>query len=159
MSLASFVFLETAPAAPGMAASAQVVQGSANYFPAGVAGPLDDFEALQLVAELVGNTGGTLDVYVQTSPDQGVNWFDFAHFAQLNAGAAAVRYVLTASLYTQNTAPIAVGKNLAPALAANTFVNGAFGDRVRLLMVSGTGTTAGAAVKVSVVAQRTYPRP
>jgi hypothetical protein len=159
MSIASFVFNETSPATPTTLASSQSVAGSGQAFPLGVAGPLDDYEALLVTADLVGATGGTLDVYLQTSPDQGANWYDFAHFTPLAAAAPAVKYTLTASLYTQLPAPVVVGKNLAPVLAANTFVNGAFTDRMRLVMVAGAGTSAGAAVKVSVMAQRTYPRP
>ncbi len=159
MALAAFAFSETSPAAAGTAASAVAVMGSASYAPAGVAVPFDDYESLNVVAELVGATGGTLDVYLQVSPDQGVNWFDFAHFPQLAGSASAIKYTLTASLYSPLTVPIVIGKNLVPALAVNTFVNGAMGDRMRLLMVAGTSTSVGAAVKVSLVAQRTFPRP
>ena len=159
MALAQFVFTETSPGAPGTSASSAAVAGSANYAPSGIAVPFDDYESLNIVAELVGATGGTLDVYLQISPNQGVNWFDFAHFPQLAGGAAAIKYTLTASLYSPLTVPVVIGKDLSPVLAANTFVNGAMGDRLRLLMVAGGGTSVGAAVKVYAVAQRTFPRP
>ena len=154
MSRATFVFNEVSPNAPGTALSANAVAGVANYMPAGVAGPLDLYDGVLIEAELVGATGGPLDVYIQTSANDGVDWWDFAHFLQLAAAAPAVKYVVTASLYSQTTAPIVVGKNLAPALAAGAFVNGAFTDRMRLLFVAGALTSAGAAVKVSVQGQR-----
>jgi hypothetical protein len=49
---------------------------------------LDDCEALTIVLDLRGGTGGTLDVYLQTSHDGGTTWFDYAHAAQLASGAA-----------------------------------------------------------------------
>ncbi len=156
MSLALFKFIETAPSAPGTAISSQSVQGSGKA--AGVAGPLDDYEAVTVIAELAGNTGGTLDVFVQASFDEGASWFDFAHFAQLAPAAAPTQYLLNASLSSNLTSPVVVGKNTTPLLAAGTCVNGAFGDRMRLVMVSGAGTTVGAAVKVSVIGQRVFPR-
>ncbi len=156
--LASFVFSEVSPNAPGSAASRNAVGGAASYLPLGVAGPLDDYDALQITAELQGGNGGTLDVYVQTSPDQGVTWYDFVHFATLASNAAVTPFAVTASLYTQAVAPVLVGKNLTPALAAATFVSGAFSDRVRLLFVAGAGTVAGRPQKVTVLAQRTSRR-
>ena len=36
-----------------------------------------------------------------------------------------------------------------------TFLGGAWGDRFRLVMVAGSGTTAGALVSVRIVGQRT----
>lgn len=159
MPFARFIFAETSPSAAGTAASSQPVDSSANYLPPGVAGPLDDYDSLDIVAELTGATGGTLDVYVQSNPDgQNQNWFDIAHFTQLAAAAAAVKYNCSISLFTNATAPTVVGKNLSPALAANTMVQGPFSDRIRVLMVAGTGTSAGAAVRVTVCAQRSRLR-
>lgn len=156
--IAWFQFNETSPAAPGTAASSQSVQNANASFGAGVAGPLDDSDALDIVAELQGATGGTLDVYLQTSPDGGNNWFDLAHFPQLASAAAAIRYQAPVSLYTNSTVPVVVGKNLTPALAVNTVINGAYSNRMRIVMVAGTGTTAGAPVKITVMTQRTDPR-
>jgi len=159
MPLANWVWNETSPSAAGAAASSQAVQGAASYLPAGVAGPVDDYAALAIVAELVGATGGTLDVYIQQNPSgDGVTWFDLVHFAQLSAGHGAVTYESSVSLYSQATSPVVVGKNAAPALGAGTSLNGAFSDRLRLLMVAGASTTAGAPVKVTVCGQRPRTR-
>ena len=47
---------------------------------------------------------------------------------------------------------------IAPALAAGTIVQGAFSDRLRLVMVAGAGTTLGAPVRMTVGTQRQSPR-
>jgi hypothetical protein len=155
MSRACFIFNETSPPVAGTAASSQPVQNQAlGYLPNGVAGPMADYDAVDVVADLVGATGGTLDVYVQLSPDDGNNWYDVIHFPQVLAGAAAASYQAPLSNATATTTPIKVGRNLAPALAAGTVVNGAFSDRLRLVMVAGTGTSAGASVTVRVQPQR-----
>jgi hypothetical protein len=157
MSRAIFVFNETSPAAPGTAASSQGVQSAGSFLPAGVAGPMQDYEAVDVLAQLRGATGGTLDVYIQSSPDDGQTWFDLVHFPQLAAGAGQVIYKSPISNTTTTSAPVVVGMNLSPALAVNTVVNGAFSDRMRLVMVAGSGTSVGANVIVRVAPQRGEP--
>src|ERR1019366_10545781 len=89
----TLVFQETSPASAITVASSQPVQGADFNVAAGVAGfGLDDYDSLDLTASLVGATGGALDVFVQGSPDEGINWFDVAHFVTLAAGAAAIVY-------------------------------------------------------------------
>ena len=152
------IFIETSPAAAGTAVSSQPVQNVTSPYANGVASPINDSDALDMFVELVGATGGTLDVYVQVSPDGGPNWTEIAHFPQLAAAAAAVKYQAPVSLFTNITTPVVVGKNLVPALAVNTVINGAYSDRMRLLFVAGAGTSAGAAVRVTVTPQRSYDR-
>jgi hypothetical protein len=159
--LGQFLFNETSPSAPGTAASSQPVANAASWCPAGVAGGgLDDYDSIGIDCDLVGATGGTLDVYLQQSPDQGVNWYDVIHWTQLASGGAAVHYSSPISQATTTTAPITVGKNLSPALASgtNSVVNGAFSDRMRLVMVAGSGTSAGAQVIVRLSPQRSRIR-
>ena len=157
--IASYVFSETTPASAISAASSQPVAGAASWAPNGVAGGmLDDFDSLDILASLVGATGGVLDVYVQYSPDQGVNWADLVHFTQLGAGAAAIKYRASISLFTNAVAPVVVGTNASPALAAGAEVQGPWGDRLRLFFVAGSGTSQGAAVKVWVTGQRSRLR-
>lgn len=149
------VFAETSPIAAGTAASSLAVAGSSGAVGVGMLSDgLDGYLSLSIVAKLVGATGGTLDVYLQSSPDQGTTWVDYAHFAQLAAGAAAVKYALVVGQGVQSAAPVVVGINATPALAVNTVVGGGWGDRLRLLMVAGASTSAGAAVNVTVSAQR-----
>jgi hypothetical protein len=155
MPVANYVFTETSPAAAGTAASSQpVIGGVDNGIPNGVCGLLGDYEAIDIIADLKGATGGALDVYVQNSPDEGVSWYDIIHFQQLAPGGALVSYQAPISNATTTTAPILVGKNLTPALAPGQVVNGAFSDRLRLVMVAGVSTTAGAPVVVRICPQR-----
>jgi len=149
--IGSFVFSETSPAAAGTAVSSQSVQSSSL---GGIAWPVDDWEALDVAAEIQGATGGSLDVYLQGSPDSGANWYDMIHWATASGGGSLKYYKSPLSLATTTTAPTQVGKNLSPALAAGTVINGAFTDRLRLAMVAGSGTSAGAAVIVRVGPQR-----
>lgn len=146
--LAGYYFAETSPAAAGTVASSGFVTGSTT---AGIAWPLDQYQAVDAIAEFAGATGGSLDVYIQSSPDGGNNWFDIAHFAQA-AGSSAYT-VYRVSLNAAGTAPVVVGKDLSPALAAASAV-GAFCDQVRLVMVAGSGTSAGTRVTVTLCAQR-----
>lgn len=115
---------------------------------------MQNFDSVSVFAELVGATGGTLDVYLQQSPDDGVSWYDCMHFTQLAAGAGAVVYKASMSNAQQTSSPVAVGKNLSPALVAGAIANGPVSDRLRLVMVAGAGTSAGASVTVRVMAQR-----
>jgi len=154
--LQHFIFSETSPAAPGTSVSSQAVQSSASYLPAGVVGPLDDGGSVDILAQLVGATGGTLDVYMQSSSDNGQTWQDRVHFAQLAAGAAAISYGVTLTAFGQPTsaAPVQIGTGTTPMLSAGTYLQGIGFDRMRLVLVAGTGTTAGAAVKIQLTVQR-----
>lgn len=136
------VFSDTSPAAAGTAVSASK------------AGALQRFGALTIIATLTGATGGTLDVYLQVSPDAGVTWYDYAHFAQLADGAAAITKVITVSRAGQQTGIPTVGTDLSPALAANAVVGGDFGDTMRVLFVAGAGTSAGAVQTIKVIGTR-----
>lgn len=157
--IGNFLFQETSPNAAGTVASSNAVSGGQGTgWPAGVAAPLDGFNALNIVAEITGATGGTLDLYIQLSVDMGANWYDVAHFPQATALSAVKYYDAPMSNATTNTTTTQVGKNLSPALALGSggigsVVNGAFSDRMRLVMVAGSGTTLGASVVVKVFAQ------
>ena len=154
--LTILVFNETSPSSPGTIASSQAVSGTAG--PSGVATQqLDDYQALSFEAVLQGATVGSLDVYMQNSPDMGSTWYDYIHFAQLAAGSAVVRYVASVASGAQNLALQAIGTNLTPLLAASTAIGGAWGDRFRLVMVAGAGTSAGAPVQLRIVGQRMNP--
>lgn len=159
MPIDNLVFTETSPSSPGTVASSQLVQNSASWLPAGVAGPLDDYEGVEVVAELKGATGGTLDVYVQLCPSGG-NWYDVIRFPQIPAAQAIAYYQAPLSLATNTSVPVKIGKNLAPALGTTSgaVVNGAWTDRIRLVIVAGTGTTLGAQIVVYVCPQRSRSR-
>lgn len=155
-----FSFSETSPSAPGTVASSQKVIGALGGI-LGVASDLSQYSSLSVEANLVGATGGTLDVYIQYNPSADrANWYDFVHFTQLAAAAAALSYVASFATGAQNLTLAAVGKNLSPALATNTSLGGGWGDAFRLLFVAGAGTSAGALITVNVTGQRidVWPR-
>lgn len=130
----------TSPAAPG-------------HFETTVQTGMFDFSGYTFLADLQGATGGTLDVVIEHSPD-GVNFYEFAHFAQLAAGAAlssltVVKVPTTSVLFT-------VGKNLTTTttLAASTVIAPPYFDTWRVRYVAGAGTSAGAPVSLSVLCWR-----
>ncbi len=99
-----------------------------------------------LLATIQGATGGTLDVYLQVTPDGGTTWMDWVHFPQKTAGAGATSYGLSISQTTGelNVATVTtVGTGLQPALGAGDYHGGAFGDQIRALAVAGSSTSAG----------------
>lgn len=152
--LSQHIFSETSPASAITAVSSQPVAGAASYLANGIAGPLDDLLELRIIAELVGATGGTLDVVVQTSFDEGGTWYEYCRFPQLSAGASAIVYSATSA--NSPAGIVAVSKSTTLVLPQNTIVGGAWGNRARLVMVAGSGTSAGAAVKVGIYGQRPW---
>lgn len=131
----NFALTGTSPAAPG------TVVGPVSD---GVTQCVADYASMRVEASLQGATGGTLDVYLQVSYDQGVSWTDFAHFTQLAAGAAAIKYAFTSVRHVGDGAIVVPGKDASPTLAVNTVRAGDWGSLVRVLFVAGAGTTLGA---------------
>ena len=134
----------TSPAAANQAAVGRAAVG------------LDQYDSFFVTAILVGATGGTLDVYLQRRVDDaGTIWVDFAHFPQLAAGAALIRYAATMTIPPAAVAVVVgttdnAGTTGAPALAVNTIVGGHPGDAVRMVCVAGVSTTAGAVATVLI---------
>lgn len=129
----------TSPAAAGHALSTPVL-GFAQ------------FEWIQIVATIQGATGGTLDMVVETSAD-GSTWLELCRFVQLTAGATAATYTVDP---TPDGIIVARGKNLTTTfvIAAGSCVGGMWLDRIRVRMVAGSGTSAGAVQSVSVIGLR-----
>lgn len=101
---------------------------------------LDGMLAATLLARLAYGSGGTkIQVYVQTSFDQGSTWCDVACFTFTTAGAAKV--VNLSGLTPRTTAATPTDG----ALADDTCVDGVLGDRLRCKVVV-TGTYAGSTV-------------
>jgi hypothetical protein len=155
-------FNETPPSSAGTAASSGTIAGnSANYLAAGIAGPLDDYQAINLIAEFTPNVGGSLNVYLQSSPDNGVSWYDMVAWPTQGGGSSTspvVYYSSPLSLATNTGVTASVGKNTSPALSPGSngaVINGAWGDRVRLIMVSGSGTSKSGNVIVKCAPTRT----
>lgn len=149
----SAVLSATSPAAPSTAAGPKAAPDPT----ADVNVDLSRYEIDGVVAELVGATGGTLDVYLQFSPDAGVTWVDWLHFAQLAAGAAAVKTAVAMHKPTAYSATT-VGEGTAPALPAAALVPVHPGDRLRLLFVAGAGTTLGGVQTVRIFGRDRSPR-
>jgi hypothetical protein len=99
----------------------------------------------QIFATLTGATGGTLNIYLQSSPDGGTTWSDYAAFAQLAAGAAATSVSFTLSKGQHQTTITTVGTGLSPALTTGQVLGGDWGDRLRLVFKANASTSAGAA--------------
>jgi hypothetical protein len=113
---------------------------------------LDPYTKALVYAVLQGATGGTLDVYIQSSLNGGAvgGWVDVAHFPQLAAAAGKIGYFLSltrgdASGNAAAVAPIVVNiVDGTPVLAANFFIPSGFGNALRVVFVAGAGTSAGA---------------
>lgn len=109
------------------------------------------FDWFTLDANLAGATGGTLDVYLQREIASDL-WADWCHFPQLTNGQAATQYCAqsgsdkTIHVVEQGTDASAG----TPALAANTFLGGHPGNRVRMVMVTGSGVTGAASQTVKI---------
>lgn len=127
----------------------------------GVAAGLEGYDEVRIDADLVGATGGTLDVYLQrlvaaAAEVTGGVWVDWLHFPQLAAGAAAIRYSVSSGAGVVISA-VGLGTDASagtPVLAANTSIGGHPGSAVRCVCVAGASTTVGAAIKVYVTCIR-----
>lgn len=111
---------------------------------------LERFDFFMIDADLVGATGGALDVYLQREIAPNV-WRDWLHFPQLASGAAAVSYTVPtngeADIYTVGTG---TDSTASPALAADSFVGGHPGNRLRAVYVAGASTSAGADITIRI---------
>ena len=136
---ATFSLTFTSPAAAGPVAQAPVLG-------------LGAYESLSIFSTMQGATGGTLDIYIQYSPDAGTTWVDYAHFPQIAAGAGATSRVWNVAKDAPQATLTNVGTGTSPSLAANSILGGDWGDRLRVLAVAGAGTSAGAAQTVLIVA-------
>lgn len=136
----TFSIVGTSPAAAAIVIDPTVIYGLAR------------FSSIRVDALLLGATGGVLDVYLQRKLGPNA-WADYCHFAQLAAGASAVRYSITGMQVNSTTIVTANGgTDAAPAvsLGAATFLGGHPGDALRVVYVAGASTSAGAAVAINV---------
>jgi hypothetical protein len=143
-------FAGITPAAPGsailgtLAPNASYMGGASNQFDA----LLSRYESMMIVCQRRGATGGTLDIYIQVSLDEGATWIDIGHYSQLAAGAGQVTDVITFTRFQGTIAPVVTGDAVMP---ANTFVQGEFTNRLQFKAVAGAGTSAGAAYSIKVL--------
>src|SRR3954462_8882353 len=115
---------------------------------------LSRWRGVRVEAQLVGATGGTLDVYIQRKVAPNL-WVDWAHFPQLTAGAAAVAYTFAVDNTTPSSGTLTAittrGTDAIPnpGLAAGLDLVHP-GDMIRVVYVAGASTSAGAVAKVYV---------
>jgi hypothetical protein len=107
------------------------------------------WQTLRLDATITGATGGTIDVLVETSPD-GTTWYEMWHIAQSAAAAAAKSITVSFNRGTGYATTIGVGTlaSTTMTLASGAAVDGQWFDRLRVRMVAGTSTSAGAVQSV-----------
>jgi len=129
------------------ASASTAVHGSEFTLPA--------YEALNVFVQLTANTGGALDVYIQ-SKVEGV-WVDVAHFAQLAAGGAAVAKMRSVILDGTSRDVGTGDKSAVAGLAADTFVAGPWGQTLRLVSFSGASTSVAGSVAVTFLCHTMSP--
>lgn len=143
--VAIFKFTGTSPAAAGVGAIDDPVDR------------LDSYDEFVVYADLVGATGGTLDIRLQQDlepggPTPGNVWRDWLAITQLAAGAAAIKRAAAAT--DRNLPTVTVGDGTTPALAATDGNIGRIASRVRVVATAGASTSAGAAVTVWLICRR-----
>ncbi len=111
-------------------------------------------DSLSLFASIGSPTGAAVDVYVQNSAD-GVTWYDYVHFAQSAAAAAAVKYMfipaLTGGFKTIGSGTLA---SAAPVLASAESANGYWHDYLRVVIKTAGNNTAAAVVVTALCSRR-----
>lgn len=112
--------------------------------PNGAAIGFAGINAASFQVRMSGGTGGSkINVYIQTSLDQGQSWIDIANVAFTNTSGVEV---VNLSALDKIATPVAPTDG---SLADNTTVDGILGDQLRAKVVS-TGTYTGATL-VSVL--------
>lgn len=99
------------------------------------------YQAMLVIVNVTAFTGGTLDVYLQDSFDDGTTWYDCAHFSQL-AATASLKQAFSVAL-DKTPVSIGIGTTGTPgvALAANSVRPGPWGPLIRPIYVTGAGTS------------------
>ncbi len=116
-----------------------------------IIGGLEALDAMKIVTVFQGATGGDLDIYLQVGmkdatngDDTTITWVDYARWT-IAAGAASATKLYSVSRQTERLTGLTVAIGDTPAIATNTVSGGDFGDRMRVIFISQTGTSAGAA--------------
>ena len=99
-----------------------------------------------------GSGGTSFDAYVQTSMDGGNTWTDIAQFHWMTSSARAVYNLSSLTVHTSAITPTD------GSLSANSAVDGAIGDRLRVKYQSaGTYSTTSVAIDCITDQLTTYP--
>jgi hypothetical protein len=115
-------------------------------------GPVTDLaglDAVSLQASLTGGSGcGSVNVYIQSSIDQGSTWFDIANIVVSYSAPVELINLSGLDKLTTPAAPNYLS------LSNNTTVDGPIGDRLQaLVVVGGSSCPAGTLVSVRGVAR------
>lgn len=144
------LFAGNCPAAPGTQLPLSTKLGD------GLLVGISQFVVAVVDMKLIGPTGGTLDVYLQSSldADQAGNgsWYDVAHLPQVTA-ATTFRYAFAISRGFNRVAATATALNNAdntPSLAANTIIADALGNALRVVLVANAGVSVAAAQSIKL---------
>lgn len=148
MASQTFTISGTSPAAAGNAVLGTIAPLN-SLASSGLSYDLSQFDGIAIQAAIQGATGGTLDVYIQMSMDLGVTWTDMGHYTQLAAAAPSATTIVKFSRLVSSASATTTGD---AALAANTFITGEWGDRLRIKLVAGAGTSAGALQTFKIIA-------
>ena len=148
----TFTITGTSPSSATTAVIGSAID-TASADGAGNGAGLEEVDSADIVVNTLGATGGTLDLVLQTSPDN-VTFTDWVHLTQI-AAAAAAAVQQAESTHSAASNPVAVGQGTNTVLAATTVAGGP--ERyIRLIGKGGASTTAGAVqtAKITVRGER-----
>ena len=113
---------------------------------------MGQYTSYTIIADLLGATGGTLDVLLEHSPD-GTNFYEHNRYVQLASGAAAISYSVVK--FPTSQAILVVGKNLTTttAITSNLSITAPLFDIWRVRFIAGAGTSAGALQSIRALCQ------
>lgn len=117
-------------------------------------------DILTVDAKLTGATGGTLDITLQRQTVlDGVpqdEWLEWARFTQIAAGAAATSVTFgcdgSGTLTIQTVGRSTTASPGTPVMTANTYTNVMPNGPLRVVVIAGAGTSAGASQTITITA-------
>lgn len=122
----------------------------------GIQQGLEDFSVWLKTIRISQNSGGVLDVYLQTQDSglYGTPWVDIAHLTQVPAGSGTLTYRISFNRDVGvPAAPVVVNNaDSTPSLAAGQILQWANGSNVRLVVVAGAGVSGPSLVQVTGLA-------
>jgi hypothetical protein len=139
--------------------AAKTLVESAARTASGNSGALTPFRAdrppramvFQLIVSVAATeSGDTLDVYVQSSPDDGTTWDDFVHFTQVLGNGGAKKFIAT---WHRDITPESEMKAPADATLAAGVLQGPISPTLRVKWVVVDASTVNAIFTFSVMAQ------
>lgn len=124
---------------------------SASTAAIGTANGLAAHDWFLIDATIIGGTAGTVDAWLQRKVEGVDAWRDWIRFPLVSAATTKHYSVQVGS--GQTIYEVSQGTTASPGtptIAANTAIGGHPGDKVRLMVTAGAGTTAGATQTVYI---------